>query len=126
MLAGISDQTYYNWQRKASVEKIPEYVDFFEEMKQAEIYGEFQNLEQINDCAKQGSWQAAAHILRCRQPERYGDKKTVNVGGTLESSSKNSDVDVHTLAAQMKKYMAVFDLLEQEQEQEKMTVAPSP
>ena len=43
MLAGISDQTYYNWQKKATVDKIPEYVDFFEEMEQAEICGEFQN-----------------------------------------------------------------------------------
>ena len=126
MLAGISDQTYYNWHRKATIDRIPEYVEFFEQMKIAEIEGELENLEQINVCAKQGSWQAAAHILRCRQPERYGDKKTVNVGGTLNSS--NGDADVHTLAAQLKKYMAVFEQLEREAEQEqergKMTVAP--
>lgn len=71
--AGIDDSTYCNWQIKAKKEQIPDFVEFFEKVKEAKGHTALMWLDKI-DKAMTESWQAAAWKLE----RRYNKYFSVN------------------------------------------------
>jgi hypothetical protein len=106
---GISYQTFLNWKERARqeterVEANPNasirkserpYVEFFDKVRGAEAKAIETNLQKIGDAASNGSWQAAAYILKCRYPEYFNDTQNINMkaehsgGITIELKSED-------------------------------------
>ena len=62
--AGISDETFANWQRR--------YLDFLDAVKKAEADAIVRHVANIAKAAQDGQWQASAWWLERRYPAEYG------------------------------------------------------
>ena len=75
--AGIAEQTYYNWIKKADEAKTKtKYVKFKECVDKAKDKALF-NFEQVIVSASTEHWQAAAWMLERRHPDMYGKKDKI-------------------------------------------------
>jgi len=92
-LVGITDRTAYNWiargrkaeeQQEQGIEPAAEelkYVRFFHAIKAARAEAIDRNLSVIRTAAQDGSWQASAWYLERTNPQKWGRRETVTVGG---------------------------------------------
>jgi hypothetical protein len=71
--AGISYQTFLNWERKGAEQTKGQYVEFFDALKGAEAEAMVQNAEIITTAARSGDWRAAAWFLQHRRPDQWSD-----------------------------------------------------
>lgn len=77
--AGISFETFCQWREK--------YVEFSDQVKEAEGAGAVGWLAKIEAAANDGNWQAAAWKLERRYPEEYGRR--------VQDNRMNGSIDVH-------------------------------
>jgi len=75
--ARVSFQTFQNWKAKATNEKLPEYVEFFEDLKQAQGATAVQWLEKIDEAMEDGTWTAAAWKLERRQGRYFAPQAAI-------------------------------------------------
>ena len=68
--AGLCYQTFLNWKAIAEDEKVPEYVEFFEVLKEAEGHTALIWLDKIDKAMNEGQWTAASWKLE-RRHSRY-------------------------------------------------------
>jgi hypothetical protein len=69
--AGISYQTFLNWQKRAEREDDERFVGFLDRIKRAQGQAALVLLAQIKEAAKR-DWRAAAWSLERRYPDSYG------------------------------------------------------
>ena len=95
-LAGISQQTYYQW--------VATKPQFTEMIQKAESEMKERALKVINQAAQNGQWQAAAWLLERREPNEYGRQDRVrieDVRGTAEKLAEKIGVTVEELLAEV-------------------------
>lgn len=85
--AGISYQTFRNWEKRGEAEKSGRFWTFLEAIRKAEAEGELHNLKIITNAAEDGDWRAAAWQLERKNPAKWGrkDAKKVEMSGELKS-----------------------------------------
>ncbi len=71
--AGICYNTLNNWKKKADDEQIPEYVEFFRLLKEAEGHTALIWLDKIDKAMNEGAWQAAAWKLERRHYKHFSN-----------------------------------------------------
>jgi len=81
--AGICYNTFLNWKRKAEVENIPCFVEFFNDLKKAEGQTALIWLDKIDKAMNEGAWQAAAWKL-----ERRHNKYFSSQAGIIEMNER--------------------------------------
>lgn len=85
--AGVSQQSYYNWQ-KAAEQGQRDCVEFIEELQKAEMDAVFLRLSNIQAAGAGGQWTADMTLLERRYPEHFGRRDRTEVtgagGGALE------------------------------------------
>lgn len=87
-LAGIGESTLYAWLQAANQpDAAPEFVDFLDAVKKAEVEGE-DALVGIIRAAADKSWQAAAWILERRRPDSWGKRLKTEVVATPPPSAE--------------------------------------
>jgi len=69
---GIDVGTFYNWMKKGEAGIKPEYVKFFNAIKEAASFSEAHYLSLIHKAASDATWQAAAWFLERKYNERWG------------------------------------------------------
>jgi transposase len=82
LLAGISEQTFYNWINWADPESPNHkavYLEFLESIKKAEAEAENEAIKDIQRAGKMGSWQARAWFLERRNPKDWAKRERVEV-----------------------------------------------
>lgn len=95
--AGISFQTFRNWQERGEAAKSGEYFEFLEDLKEAEGQGGQRLITLINRSANEGQWAAAAWILERRYPENFARKPPQAVelsgkdGGPIKQKVEHTD-----------------------------------
>jgi len=72
--ARIDYTTLLNWKRKAEVDKIPAYIDFFKDLKEAEGHTALIWLEKIDKAMEEGLWTAAAWKLERRHYKHFSSQ----------------------------------------------------
>lgn len=82
--AGISEDVFYVWQRKAEEaeqegKEDDAYVKFLKRYKNAKAKFQARHLARITQASDDGTWQASAWLLERRCPEEFGQKTDVNV-----------------------------------------------
>lgn len=75
---GISRETLRDWVRRGEDEESPEFVEFYEQVQEAEGRAVVQWLAKIEKAANDGQWQAAAWKLERRYPQIYGKSVVQN------------------------------------------------
>ncbi len=75
--AGIHITTFLNWKAKAEEENIPEYVEFFKELKQKQGATAIHWLEKIDEAMEDGTWTAAAWKLERRQGRYFAPQSAI-------------------------------------------------
>jgi len=70
--AGIAKGTFYEWLRRGRRAKSGRYRAFVDAVEIALAEAEVQDLQRIEDAAKNGVWQAAAWRLERKFPEKWG------------------------------------------------------
>lgn len=81
--ARLDVSTLYNWKEKAEVDKLPEYIQFFEDLKEAEGQTSLIWLDKIDKAMNEGAWQAAAWKL-----ERRHNKYFSSQAGIIEMNER--------------------------------------
>ena len=69
--AGITPATLCNWANRAEEGESP-YFELFEALEKAEAESVIRAMSQIENAAKEGTWQAAAWRLERTHPTEYG------------------------------------------------------
>lgn len=72
--AGICYNTFLNWRKKADIEELPEYIDFFRDLKEAEGQTALMWLAKIDKAMEEGAWQAAAWKLERRHYKHFSSQ----------------------------------------------------
>lgn len=69
--ARIDVKTLWNWKQRAEVDNEPEFVQFFQDLKEAEGLTSLVWLEKIDKAMNDGAWQAAAWKLERRHHKHF-------------------------------------------------------
>jgi hypothetical protein len=69
--ARISYGVFWLWKQKAEYEKIPEFIQFFEDVREAEGETALKWLSKIDDAMDAGTWQAASWKLERRHYKHF-------------------------------------------------------
>ena len=87
-LAGISEETFYYWMRKAeedskssnptTLKKSP-YLKFLKELKIARARFQHKHISRITNASDNGSWQASAWLLERRCPDEFALRNDINI-----------------------------------------------
>ena len=75
--ARLDVSTLYNWKEKAEVDKLPEYIQFFEDLKEAEGHTSLMWLDVIDKAMKDGQWTAAAWKLERRHNKYFASQAAI-------------------------------------------------
>lgn len=90
---GIHRATFYNWMARgatqrerlnAGLEIEPDeqpYLDFLDTMEEADAEGIIGHVMNIDNAAKNGTWQASAWILERKQPKKWGRADRTEITG---------------------------------------------
>ena len=90
---GISDRTFYNWANRgrvqeerieAGLEIEPDeepFLQFLRSIREADAEGIIGHLMNIDNAAKNGTWQASAWILERKQPKKWGRYDRTEITG---------------------------------------------
>lgn len=90
---GISDATFYNWINRGRAQQdrvtagleIEEnerpFLEFFEAVREADAEGIVSHVMNIDNAAKNGTWQASAWILERKQPKKWGRFDRTEISG---------------------------------------------
>jgi hypothetical protein len=90
---GISDRTFYNWMQRGQAQDEREaanlptepgeepFLQFFHLIKQADSEGIISHVLNIDNAAKNGTWQASAWILERKQPKKWGRYDRTEITG---------------------------------------------
>lgn len=85
--AGIHYATFLNWRHRANVDKIPEYVKFLIDLKEAEGHTALIWLDKIDKAMTDGAWQAAAWKLERRHYKHFS-----NQAGLIEMNQRIDEI----------------------------------
>lgn len=89
--AGICYVTFMNWRNKANIDKIPEYVEFFRDLKEAEGQIALVWLDKIDKAMNEGAWQAAAWKLERRHYKHFSSQAgMIEMNQRLDQLEKGS------------------------------------
>ena len=75
--AGICYVTFMNWRNKAEIDKIPEYVEFFRELKEVEGETALRWLAVIDKAMDDDQWTAASWKLERRYNKYFSNNAAV-------------------------------------------------
>lgn len=75
--ARIHYHTFLLWREKAEVDKIPEYMEFIDDLKQAQGATAIRWLEKIDEAMEDGTWQTAAWKLERRQGRYFAPQAAI-------------------------------------------------
>lgn len=75
--AGIHYCTLLNWRKLAEEDKLPAYIEFFRDLKEAEGHTALIWLDKIDKAMADGCWQAAAWKLERRHYKWYSSNAAV-------------------------------------------------
>ena len=75
--ARVHYYTFTLWRDKAEIDKIPEYIEFFEDLKQAQGATAIHWLEKIDEAMEEGTWQTAAWKLERRQGRYFAPQAAI-------------------------------------------------
>ncbi|CAB4128446.1 hypothetical protein UFOVP100_33 [uncultured Caudovirales phage] len=81
--ARIDVSTMYNWKEKAEIDKLPDYIQFFQDLKEAEGHTALIWLDIIDKAMKEGQWTAAAWKLERRHYKHFSSH-----AGIIEMNEK--------------------------------------
>lgn len=88
--ARIDFSTLCNWRKKADVEKLPDYIQFFEDLKEAEGVTSLVWLDKIDKAMNEGAWQAAAWKLERRHHKHFsGQAALLEMNARLDKLEKS-------------------------------------
>ncbi len=81
--AGISEEVFYYWQRKADEEESAgrpgKHCEFIRKYKKARATFQARHLSRITQASDDGTWQASAWLLERRIPDEYGQRSNVSL-----------------------------------------------
>ena len=75
--AGVSYRTFLNWKERAEVDAIPDYVQFFQDLKRTQGETAVHWLEKIDEAMEDGTWTAAAWKLERRQGRYFAPQSAI-------------------------------------------------
>lgn len=90
---GIHRATFYNWMQRGNVQRErlnagleiepneAQYLDFLDTVEEADAEGIIGHLMNIDNAAKNGTWQASAWILERKQPKKWGRYDRTEISG---------------------------------------------
>ena len=90
---GIHRATFYNWMQRGNVQRErlnagleiepneAPYLDFLDTVEEADAEGLIGHLMNIDNAAKNGTWQASAWILERKQPKKWGRYDRTEISG---------------------------------------------
>lgn len=90
---GIARATFYNWMQRGNVQRErlnagleiepneAQYLDFLDTVEEADAEGIIGHLMNIDNAAKNGTWQASAWILERKQPKKWGRYDRTEISG---------------------------------------------
>ena len=78
---GISEATFYAWQKEEGPLTEEQRVEFLESIKKAESNRIKNYLNSINRAANEGTWQAGAWYLERVYPEDFGKQREFEIKG---------------------------------------------
>lgn len=81
VLAGLTFETLNLWRTKAIEDKLPAYIEFFEDIEKAKVEHERIHLLNISEAAKAGTWTASAWTLERMFPDKYSLKTRTEITG---------------------------------------------
>jgi transposase len=105
---GISRPTYYNWKERGEEiekkidnnqikkddlnEKDKLYLKFWQDIQIAEAQSEVTHVQIIAQAGAEKDWRASSWILQNRFPERWADKKKVELDAKVETKRSLEDI----------------------------------
>lgn len=89
--AGISYDSFRNWEKRGAIEKKGKYFVFFESIKKAEAEGEQLHIRRINKAGEEGAWQADAWMLERKDPKKWGRKDATKLELSGEVKTINAE-----------------------------------
>ena len=90
---GITKTTFYNWLQRGNIqrerlnagleieENESKFLDFLDAVEEADAEGIIGHLMNIDNAAKNGTWQASAWILERKQPKKWGRYDRTEISG---------------------------------------------
>lgn len=90
---GIHRATFYNWMQRGNIqrerlnagldveENETQYLDFLDTVEEADAEGIISHVMNIDNSAKNGTWQASAWILERKQPKKWGRYDRTEITG---------------------------------------------
>lgn len=90
---GIHRATFYNWIQRGNIQRErlaaglkvePEenlFLEFLDTVEQADAEGIISHVMNIDNAAKNGTWQASAWILERKQPHKWGRADRTEISG---------------------------------------------
>ena len=75
--ARIDYTTFLNWRKKAEEDKLPDYIEFFKDLKEAEGSISLKWLNHIDDAMEDGTWSAAAWKLERRRSKYFSQQAAI-------------------------------------------------
>ena len=95
--ARIDYTTVLNWKKKADIEKEPEYIEFFKDLREAEGKISLKWLDVLDKAMDDGTWQAAAWKLERRHSKYFsGQAAIIEINervDKLEQSDEQKDIE---------------------------------
>lgn len=107
--AGISKATWHNWRKKGE-EGVLGYQSFYELISQADAEGEYLHVENIDDVAMNGNWQANAWLLERKYPNRWARTERVN----LDTQGNDFKLEIETKKSNYKMDDDEIELLKED------------
>lgn len=90
---GIHRSTFYNWMQRGNIQRErlnagleieaseQPFLDFLDTIEEADAEGIIGHLMNIDNAAKNGTWQASAWILERKQPKKWGRYDRTEITG---------------------------------------------
>jgi hypothetical protein len=89
--AGITYNTFREWEKKGEVEEKGKFHDFNVAIKRAEAEGEQLHIRRINQAGEEGAWQADAWMLERKDPKKWGRKDATKLELSGEVKTINTE-----------------------------------
>lgn len=84
MIAGVNRKTVYDWMKKGRAQRRGKYRNFVNAVDEARAKVKVSASKCILG-AFDRDWKAAAHYLNATDPDRWGDRKKIDVSGSLDN-----------------------------------------
>lgn len=95
--SGIDYVTLLNWRAKAENEKLPDYIDFFKQLKEAEGHTALRWLDIIDKAMADGQWTAASWKLERRHAKYFSQNAAIlEMNERLAALEKGTNIKPET------------------------------